>query len=237
MTNNRAFFLLRLTLIIATAYLLLVESEFAAPAPASPASTQRRLASNMLLVYFDEHTTRTPIFGLAVVTFDTIWVTSALLYSGHFNAEFFFLYFFVILLAAIGENLSLIAIGAVVVCVGYVYLMIQSGETPTLWDSPSLIRIPFLFTTTAFYGYLIERTRAERQRAEIHESERDQAQSALERNLAAAGRGSCGHRDSRQGGTGAHLLARHSRPARTPLPADRGWIGERYQRDPVLEER
>ncbi len=179
MTNTRAFVLLRLTLIIATAYLLLVESEFAFPQGPVLILLGAALASNLLLGHIDERTTRTPIFGFAVVTFDTIWVTSALLYSGHFNAEFFFLYFFVILLAAIGESLSLIAIGAVVVCIGYVYLMIRSGQTPTLWDSPSLIRIPFLFTTTAFYGYLIERTRAERTRAEIHEGERDEAQSAL----------------------------------------------------------
>ncbi len=179
MTNTRAFVLLRLTLIIATAYLLLVESEFAFPQGPVSMLLGAALASNLLLGHVDEQTTRTPIFGFAVVTFDTIWVTSALLYSGHFNAEFFFLYFFVILLAAIGESLSLIAVGAVVVCVGYVYLMIRSGQTPTLWDSPSLIRIPFLFTTTAFYGYLIERTREERRRAEIHESERDRAQSAL----------------------------------------------------------
>jgi signal transduction histidine kinase len=32
--------------------------------------------------------------------------------------------------------------------------------------SPSLIRIPFLFTTAVFYGYLVDRTRQEGQRAE-----------------------------------------------------------------------
>ncbi len=179
MTNTRAFVLLRLTLIIATAYLLVVEGEFAFPPGPVLAVLGAALASNLLLGRVDEQTTRTPIFGFVVVTFDTIWVTSALLYSGQFNAEFFFLYFFVILLAAIGESLSLIAVGAVVVCGGYVYLMIHSGQTPTLWDSPSLIRIPFLFTTTAFYGYLVERTRSQRKRAEIHESERNRAQSAL----------------------------------------------------------
>jgi signal transduction histidine kinase len=181
MTNNRVFFLLRLTLILATAYLLLVENEFSTPPVWVLSMLAIAFASNLALVFIREEVIRGPLFGLALVTFDTAWVTSVLLYSGHFNAEFFFLYFFVILLAAIGENLGLIAVGAVVVCIGYVYLMIRTGQSPTFWDSPSLIRIPFLFTTTAFYGYLIERTRKERQRAEVNESERDRARSALSR--------------------------------------------------------
>ncbi len=179
MTTNRIFILLRLTLIIATAYLLLVESEFAMPQKGVLILFGLALFSNLGLSYVPSATSRTPLFGLALVTFDTTWITAALLYGGHFNAEFFFLYFFVILLAAIGENLALIALGALVVCVGYVYLMISSGETPSMWNSPSLIRIPFLFTTTAFYGYLIERSRSERKRAERHDTERERAESAL----------------------------------------------------------
>jgi len=176
---NRAFILLRLTLIIATAYLLLVEQAFALPSMPALALLAVALVSNLVVARLPGRITAAPLFGIALVLFDTAWITATLLQSGHFNAEFFFLYFFVILLAAIGENLSLIALGAVAVCIGYIYLMISSGETPSLWSSPSLIRIPFLFTTTAFYGYLIERTRAERQRAEIRETERDRAESAL----------------------------------------------------------
>ena len=179
LTVNRVFILLRLTLIIATAYLLLVEHSFALPPAMTLILLSVALLSNLAVSRLPRHVTATPVFGIGLVLFDTAWITATLVQSGHFNAEFFFLYFFVILLSAIGENLGLIALGAVVVCVGYVYLMISTGETPSMWNSPSLIRIPFLFTTTAFYGYLIERTRAERQRAEIRETERDRAESAL----------------------------------------------------------
>ena len=177
--TSRIFVLLRLTLIIATAYLLLVENDFAIPSAPVLGLFAFALLANLFLANVVEETSRSPIFGLTLVVFDTAWITAALLYSGHFNAEFFFLYFFVILLAAIGENLALIALGAVVVCIGYIYLLIQSGEAVGLWHSPSLIRIPFLFTATAFYGYLVERSRAERRRAERNESEKKRAQSAL----------------------------------------------------------
>ena len=111
---------------------------------------------------------------------DTVWITALLLQSGRFNAEFFYLYFFVLLLAAIGENLRLIAIGAVADLRGvHLSCSTATGGTWSLWNSPSLIRIPFLFTAAAFYGYLVERTRSERWRAEATESERQRAEAAL----------------------------------------------------------
>ena len=47
-----------------------------------------------------------------------------------------------------------------------------------MWQSPSLIRLPFLFTTAAFYGYLIDRSRRDQRRA------REQAYADLERLVA-----------------------------------------------------
>jgi len=109
-------------------------------------------------------------FGLAVIVADTAWITAALVASGRFNAEFFYLYFFVLLLAAIGENLSLIAVGSVVVCCAYLYALSVTGSGWSLWRSPSVIRIPFLFTAAAFYGYLVDRTRHEQRVAAEAES-------------------------------------------------------------------
>jgi len=104
-------------------------------------------------------------FYAGIVLADTLWITAALLISGLFRAEFFYLYFFVLLLAAIGENLALIAIGTVVVCASYAYILSATGDFPSLWTPRLLIRVPFLFTAAAFYGYLVERVRRERQRA------------------------------------------------------------------------
>ena len=55
-------------------------------------------------------------FAPAIIVADTSWMTLALLVSGRFDAEFFFLFFFVLLLAAIGERLWLIAVAAGDVC-------------------------------------------------------------------------------------------------------------------------
>jgi signal transduction histidine kinase len=163
---QRAFLLLRYTLIVATAYLLLVEENFTIPPLLSILLVVLALASNVVIASLPLRYTNSPYFGPAIIVSDTLWITIALLVSGRFTAEFFFLYFFILLLAAIGENLWLIAVAAVAVCCAYLYVLAAMGGVWSLWNSPSLIRIPFLFTAAAFYGYLVDRTRVERHRAQ-----------------------------------------------------------------------
>ena len=160
-----AFLLLRYTLIAATAYLLIVEEGFALPPLGAMILVLAALASNVVLGRWPLASTESARFGIGVVIVDTVWITAALVQSGRFSGDFFYLYFLILLLSAIGENLGLIAVGALAICGAYLYLLLNSG-TWSIWNSPSLIRIPFLFTAAAFYGYLVDRTRHERGRAD-----------------------------------------------------------------------
>lgn len=163
---DRAFRLLRYTLIVATAYLLLVEESLQLPPLPALLLIVAALASNVVISLLPPRLINSPYFGPAVIIGDTAWITAALLISGKFTAEFFFLYFFILLLAAIGETLWLIALAAIAVCGAYLYVMSATIGGWSWWSSPSLIRIPFLFTAAAFYGYLVDRTRQERHRAQ-----------------------------------------------------------------------
>ena len=166
----QAFLLLRYTLIIATAYLLVVEQQFAMLSPLAGCLIAVALASNIAIGHLPRRVTDSMRFAAVVLIYDTAWVTVALMSSGRFNADFYLLYFFLLLLAAIGENLRLIAIGAGVVCAAYLFGHSAIGTAGDTWSSPSLIRIPFLFTTAVFYGYLVERTRQESRRADRAET-------------------------------------------------------------------
>ncbi len=177
-SGSRPFLILRYTLIVATAYLLLVEREFTLPSPGIMLLIVAALASNVAIAQLPPQVTAQRRFSAAVIIGDTLWITSALLYSHQFEADFFYLYFFVLLLAAIGESLQVIALTAVVVCAAYLYVLSVNGTVLSLWHSPSLIRLPFLFTTAAFYGYLIDRSRRDQRRA------REQAFADLERLVA-----------------------------------------------------
>ncbi|MFN8643767.1 MAG: HAMP domain-containing sensor histidine kinase [Candidatus Binatia bacterium] len=173
-----AFLLLRYTLIIATAYLLLVEQSFSTPSPLVGGLIALALASNVACAQLPRRITDSTRFAIAVIVFDTVWVTAALVSSGRFSADFFMLYFFLLLLAAVGENLRLIAVAACVVCGAYLYGHSVTGGGD-LWTSPSLIRVPFLFTTAIFYGHLVDRTRREEQRADSAEALAAQLQRTL----------------------------------------------------------
>ena len=176
--GNRPFVMLRYTLILATAYLLLVERSFALPNPIVLMLIALALLSNVLIAQLPVHVTNQGSFSAALIIGDTLWITTALLTSHQFEADFFYLYFFVLLLAAIGQSLHVIALTAVVVCAAYLYVLTVNGTVLSLWHSPSLIRLPFLFTTAAFYGYLIDRSRRDQRQA------REQAFADLERLVA-----------------------------------------------------
>jgi signal transduction histidine kinase len=166
LSRLRAFLLLRYTLIAATAYLILVEDGFAVPPVWVCAAIAMALVSNVLASQLPEKILDSRYFATGMILADTTWITAALVSSGRFDVDFFFLYFFVLLLAAMGESLGLIAVAAVAVCLAYVYVLSSSGQAWSMWNSPSIIRLPFLFTAAAFYGYMIDRTRrVERQAA------------------------------------------------------------------------
>ncbi len=165
LSRRRALVFLRFTLIIAIAYLLLAEQDFSAPDIGLVVLLGAALLSNLVVMRLPARITDSTAFTAGMMIGDTAWITATLLYAGRFNAEFFLLYFFVLLLAAIGENLRLIAIGAVIACGAYIYVLATTAGSQPFWTSPSLLRIPFIFTAAAFYGYLVDRVRREQQRA------------------------------------------------------------------------
>jgi signal transduction histidine kinase len=170
LSKIRAFLLLRYTLIVSTAYLIIVERHFEQASTEAMLLITAALASNVLIAQLPRRITDSMRFAMVILVCDTLWITAALLISGSFNSEFFFLYFFVLLLAAIGESLRLIAIGACVVCGAYLFGRSATDGTWSMWATPNLIRIPFLFSTAIFYGYLVERTRREGKRADDAEA-------------------------------------------------------------------
>ncbi len=165
LSRRQAFVLLRYTLIIAMAYMVLVEHEFSSLPNGLILLLVAALISNVVIMWLPARITESTAFKGSIIVGDTAWITAVLLYSGRFGTDFFYLYFFLLLLAAIGENLFLIAVGAIVACTAYIFVLSATGVTPSPWTPQALIRIPFFFTTAVFYGYLIDRVRHEQQQA------------------------------------------------------------------------
>lgn len=161
----RAFILLRFTLIITTGYLLLAEIGPTNVGVGLVVLLGVVFVSNIAILFAPPAWTHSAKFTGAVVVGDTVWITTALLISGSFSIEFFYLYFFVLFLAAVGENLRLVALGVVVVCVTYAVLFIKTQSVGAAMATSFLIRLPFLFAVAVFFGFLVDRLRRETIRA------------------------------------------------------------------------
>ncbi len=160
----RVFLLVRFTLIIATSYLILAELDFRALPLLLVALIALGLLSNVAALFAPRRWLDSTPLTAAVIVGDTLWITAALVVSGRFQADFFYLYFFVLFLAGIGENLRLIILGSVVVCAAYIFVLMRTGGSSVALSTASLVRIPFLFAVALFYGYLVDRLRSEQQR-------------------------------------------------------------------------
>lgn len=180
------FILLRFTLLIATSYMLLAEEGFGGLSPLLTVWIGVGLLSNLAVTRLPRRLLESPAFTAGSLVADTLWITLGLLVTGRFEAEFFYLYFFVLFLAAVGESLALIALGTVLVSAGYLYTLSASGVGSIL-ETSTLIRLPFLFTVASFYGYLVDRVRRERQRATT-EAETVTRLEEVRRNLETANR-------------------------------------------------
>jgi signal transduction histidine kinase len=162
--EGRNFLLLRYVLIIAAAYLFLFQGQGNAHTHTlSAILIAAALLSNVFLSQLSEGRLLSPITLGLILCSDIAWIVLGLWYDGIFGSDIFFLYFFILFLAVIGQNLVLII--SVSVILGAIDLMlfeIPAGSGTTIWTSHSLIRIPFLFVAALFYGHLAEKVKRER---------------------------------------------------------------------------
>src|SRR5437867_9408836 len=92
-------------------------------------------------------------------------ITAGLWLCGAAGSDFFFLFFFVVFLSAVGERPELTALGAGLAAAGYLLLLYRGP----VWHSAMLLRVPFLFATGLTYGFLVGKAREARARASAAE--------------------------------------------------------------------
>ena len=160
--HKGVFLALRYVFIIAASYLLI----FHAPEPvlgAIPAlAIAAALASNVVLSFVSPAVLFAWWFEAPLLIADTLWVSWTLHSTRALDGEFFLLYFFVLLLTTVGEDLVMVMLGTTLVCVVNVY----ASWGARMWASPPLLRVLFLFTAALFYGHVLSRLKRERQRAD-----------------------------------------------------------------------
>jgi signal transduction histidine kinase len=155
------FLLLRYVFIIAASYLLIFESEGGLTDPTHALMIAIALTSNVMISFMKPSVMFAWYVEAPILIADTLWVAWALNSTGTDGQEFFLLYFFVLSLAALGENLLMVLLGSTVVSAANVYLSADAG-----WTSGQLLRIAFFYAVALFYGHVLSQIRHQRQRAD-----------------------------------------------------------------------
>jgi signal transduction histidine kinase len=152
--KRQAIVMLRWVLMIALSYVVVFGG--GASIEASGLCVGFFLASNLVLMRVPSRIFDHRAFDFVLATIDLAGITFGLWLCGSAGPDFFFLFFFAIFLAALGERPELTALAASFAATAYL-LFLYPGSG---WNAALLLRVPFLFIAALMYGHLAARARA-----------------------------------------------------------------------------
>ncbi|MEE9145543.1 MAG: histidine kinase dimerization/phospho-acceptor domain-containing protein, partial [Candidatus Binatia bacterium] len=162
LSKKQAVILLRWALILATSYLFLFNPGTQTSRDIIALVIAFGLGSNLLLYRLPERWFVRPSFNMALVLFDTIWISVGAAITQNLTGDFFLLYFIIILLSVLGERLGAITFAAALIGITYAVTLGMESSSFLLSTPNYLLRIPFFLIVAAFYGYLVDNCRKER---------------------------------------------------------------------------
>ncbi|MFQ5684636.1 MAG: ATP-binding protein [Candidatus Binatia bacterium] len=150
--------------VIATAYLLLFKNGWVVQDPLVFLMLLAPLGSIFVFQRLPQSVFEHKLFAHILVIVDTVFLSAAIAFNRESPWDLFLVFFFGIFIAAIGENLTQIVVGCLVLSiVSIVVVPLSSGE-PFQIDADTLFRIPLIFGASILYGYLVTQLKAERKR-------------------------------------------------------------------------
>lgn len=152
--------LLRWALIASLIYMILIGRSGITTSPPSLAYVGLLLVSNLLIPRIPYRNPRA--FGSVLLTLDTMFVLIGVLLSDSTSQDLLIGYFLCIIMAAFVDSERRIAGAAFLVAGVYCLWIFRSWDMLT--RPAFLLRLPFLFITTVFYGYMMQRVRSENAR-------------------------------------------------------------------------
>ncbi len=165
-SNKRIFLTLRWIIIISLSYLILFAKPFEVPSIYGTSLILFLFLSNLILTflppsYFD----RARMYYFIVVV-DTLLVSLGVYLAGAQENYFFYIYFLIIFLSAIGSSFKDLMFIVFFICILYGAILFKFSWQGQAQDPSVFLRLPLLFIAAIFYGYLVEKARREREAAE-----------------------------------------------------------------------
>ena len=147
--------MVRWVLIIACAYLILFSDGGAGAINIGLVPIAAFLASNLLAGRLPQDYFATRKFKVAIAAVDTVFITVSVYLAHQLSVELLMLFLAVVVLAAAGLELAVIARLTLALSVADVVLVWLTGNEP-VWRTSMLLRVPFLLSAGLVYGALVE---------------------------------------------------------------------------------
>ncbi len=167
--KKQAISILQWLIAIVTSYLLLFSKGTTSEDPRVYGLIVIFLASSLVIRRLPEAVFQHRYFDIALLVTDTALISASIYMNRDVPWDLFLFYFFILFLAAIGENMVRIVIGSVLISLVYVGLLLEQGKAFSQIGPDLFVRIPFLFGASILYGYLSENAKKEKIRAETAE--------------------------------------------------------------------
>jgi len=151
--NKKIVLLLRFVLILATILVMTYSKRGLDIASPGYVVALLYLLSNLILYFVPETKISRPITTFAVFLTDIIAISLAIYFTQGMQTDFYLIYFLIIFIASVGQDIRGSILIAIVASVLYGWLLVQSNPGISILDSAILIRVPFLFIVSLISSY------------------------------------------------------------------------------------
>lgn len=158
--------LTRWVLVIATAYTVLYGSGTHVPLWPHQSFAAALLLSNLVLHWVLARWGWWKKLRWIVTVVDLVAVTYAINLVGQASADFYLVYFAVLMVAAVSHGIAILAALSLVICGVYGGLLYSEVGADLFRQTNLLLRIPFVFGISLFFGTVAQEARSEQQRAD-----------------------------------------------------------------------
>ncbi len=179
--KKKTVLLLRWLVIIITSFLMLFSRGRVSLLSSQTFIICTLLLSNLVLTYIPEHVFSKKWFDYVFVMMDTVFVSLGIYMTGDSSSEFYLVYFLVIIATTFSSDLRTIIRNTAIVSVVYTIMLFHNRQLEAvIHDEGIMLRPPFLFIMSLFYGYLAEQTRTHYSKTVDLEAEKRKLEILLE---------------------------------------------------------
>ena len=154
-SRKKTIFLVRLMVIITTAYFIIFSSVNREVEIYGYIFIVFYLLTNLIVAYIPEKYFHDDKIFYGFVLFDSILLPAGIYFSGYVGSDLYLMFFFIISLTTMSARFEYLMLNTIFFSIIYCWLLYEKGVLTGPQSGSYLIQIPFIMVIALFYGYLI----------------------------------------------------------------------------------